>query len=191
MPFIHKNIVFTGRMQHLQSAHVDIIAQGFTIAEKVVIVLGSVQESGTIRNPFTVATRAQLIRDVFGHFGDRLIIIELPDYTNENDHSWEWGRYLLDHIEAALGGEKVECMIYGNDEVRQDWFSPEDQAGIHNIIIPHPEDRISATKVRKYLALNLYAAWQMDTPGAIHHRYEALREELLQVEFYRDLGSIL
>ncbi len=53
--------VYIGRFQPVHYGHLDTIQQALKHAQYVVIILGSAQESGTIKNPFTPAKRQQMI----------------------------------------------------------------------------------------------------------------------------------
>jgi len=64
------------------------------MCDRLLILVGSAQESGTLRNPFSVETRIKMIKEIYPD--DNVIVRGLPDLTNENDISAEWGRYLLD-----------------------------------------------------------------------------------------------
>ena len=87
-----------GRFQTFHLGHERLVNVGLKLCDRVVIMIGSSQESGTERNPFNVTTREKMIRTVYGN-DERLLIYGIPDLTNENDIRPEWGRYLLYHVD--------------------------------------------------------------------------------------------
>ena len=115
------------------------------MCDRLLILVGSAQESGTLRNPFSVETRIKMIKEIYPD--DNVIVRGLPDLTNENDISAEWGRYLLDKVHDIIG-KNPNIMIYGNDESRSGWFAPEDIKDIMEIVVPRSEIPISATELR-------------------------------------------
>lgn len=108
-----------GRFQHLHKQHVRMINTALDICDRVILMVGSSQESGTKRNPFNLYTRMNLIRDVFGHEieEEKLILAHTDDMTHEDDHSTAWGDFLLKKIDMWRGHygieDKVDCFIYG------------------------------------------------------------------------------
>ena len=101
-----------GRYNHIHNGHVEIINQSITLCEKTLILIGSAQECGTIRNPFKLETRKKAIKEIFNT--EDVIIGELKDYTNENDISTKWGKYILDNLKKEYGMEP-DLMICGKD----------------------------------------------------------------------------
>ena len=78
---------------------------------------------------------------------DDIIVAELSDLTNENDISFEWGKYILNNV-YKLTGERPDLFVYGNDESRQGWFSEDDKSGIDEMILSRDIIKISATNLR-------------------------------------------
>ncbi|HDR8453954.1 TPA: adenylyltransferase/cytidyltransferase family protein [Bacillus cereus] len=177
-----------GRFQHLHKQHVRMINTALDICDRVILMVGSSQESGTKRNPFNLYTRMNLIRDVFGHEieEEKLILAHTDDMTHEDDHSTAWGDFLLKKIDMWRGHygieDKVDCFIYGNDEERSAWFNPEDITMVSHVVIAR--DSVSATNVRKCLVENDKTEWKRNTPSEIHKEYNSLRSELMQIPSY-------
>ncbi len=61
MQYDYDIAVYIGRFQPVHYGHLDTIRQAFANAAYLVIFLGSSQESGTVKNPFTANQRQQMI----------------------------------------------------------------------------------------------------------------------------------
>lgn len=83
---------------------------GLSLCDRILILIGSAQESGTERNPFNIATRIDVIRSVYED-NKRMSVYALPDLAHEDDLSPEWGRYLLDQVDRYIY-KAPELMIY-------------------------------------------------------------------------------
>ena len=173
-----------GRFQTFHLGHERLVNVGLKLCDRVVIMIGSSQESGTERNPFNVTTREKMIRTVYGN-DERLLIYGIPDLTNENDIRPEWGRYLLDHVDQHVF-KAPELMIYGNDEARSKWFDPKDIIDTSEYIINRGKLNISATMVREAMMLDDRRKWMEMVNPRLHKMYDELRRELMNIPFYKD-----
>ena len=185
---MEKNLKFglvLGRYNHIHNGHKEIIAQSIKLCEKTLILIGSAQEYGTVRNPFKLETRKKAIQKIYNN-NSEVIIGELKDYTNENDISPKWGKYILDNVEKEYGIQP-DLMVYGKDQSRKGWFSEEDSQNFSELLIARNKNKISATELRKYMAKNNKKQWEKYVPEEIWDMYEELREELLKIEFYKNM----
>jgi len=82
----HYGIVI-GRFQPFHIAHRELIKHSLTLAEKVIVILGSARSASDVRNPFTPAMREEIIRACFPEDAQRLIFRAVRDYPY-NDHVW-------------------------------------------------------------------------------------------------------
>lgn len=181
-----------GRFQHIHNSHVSLIKQGLVNCERVMVMVGSSQESGTKKNPYNLYTRMQLIRKVFPQEikEGRILLAHTDDMLDANDNGHVWGEFLLRKINMWRGHygveSNVDCFIYGNDEERASWFKKEDMSGISHIINAREVDGVSATLIRELLLYENKKSWKSLTPTEIHDCYEQLRSELLSVWYYQD-----
>lgn len=184
-----------GRFQHLTRGHLRMINAGLSACEHLLLLVGSSQEVVTERNPYSLKTRLDVIREVFPvHIQEeKLLLGHIDDMTNENDVCFEWGDYVLGRVDMWRQHYsleyKIDCMIYGNDEERLGWYRPESVEGVSQIILSRPEVDVSATKVRKFLAEHKLGDWQDNVPYAISNRqwFNRLQEELLYVPHYKEM----
>lgn len=169
-----------GRFQTFHLGHEKLIDTALSMCEKVLVFIGSAQESNTERNPYDAEFRKRILRAVYGERED-LIFKDLEDLTDENDITPEWGRYVLDHA-VEVFGRKPDVIVYGNDEERGRWFSKEDVEGIDEYEIPRGNIPISATMVRQMMIDDDRMSWERWVDPKIYPFYDEMREKLLEVE---------
>lgn len=141
-----------GRFNHIHLGHKYIIDISRNLSEKTLILIGSSQESGTLRNPFSADLRKELIKAVYKN-DDSIQIDFLEDMTNEYDINYEWGKYILENVKK-ITGKKPNIMIHGNDESRKGWFDEIDIEDVSEMIVTRKDIEISATKLRGYILTN-------------------------------------
>jgi nicotinamide-nucleotide adenylyltransferase len=184
--------LFVGRFQHIHIGHESVINKALMLANRLLILVGSGQEYGTIRNPFSLETRMKLIRQIYPDT-NRVIIRPLNDLTNEDDITPEWGRYVLDQVKSHFH-KLPELMVYGNDEARSRWFDPKDISSMAEFIISRDKLNLSATMMRYYL---LRAEpmdrdrWHELTNQHIHKYWDELNYELMGAPGYREIVARL
>lgn len=179
--------VICGRFGHETLGHKSLFDYGLTLCQREYIIVGSAQERGTLRNPFSVETRIDVIRSTYpGVPESRLMVGGLNDMTNELDVNEEWGKYLKAHIINQVH-KFPNLMIYGNDEFRSKWFSAEDLVGTAELVLPRSTIPISGTEIRGMLVIDDEASWQKNTPQLIHIMYQRLRNELMAVPVYKEI----
>ena len=175
-----------GRFQTFHIGHESLVETGLKLCDRVLILVGSSQESGTERNPYDVATRMDMLRAIYGNDNDVIMMHGLADLTDENDIRPEWGRYLLNAVDRYLY-KAPELMIYGNDESRSRWFDPEDIRDTSEFIVNRGRIPISATMVREAMVFDRRKEWMSMVNPKLHKMYNRLREELMGVSFYQDM----
>ncbi len=80
-----------GRLHTYHIGHENLTNQALKLCDRVAILIGSAQESGTERNPFNIATRINMLETIYGKNNPRVIIKALPDLSNHSDISFDWG----------------------------------------------------------------------------------------------------
>ena len=171
-----------GRFQCLHKGHQEVIDVARQLCKKTLILIGSSQESGSLRNPFAFGLRKEAIARIYRE--DDVIIGGLEDMTNEDDICFEWGRYILENVKKQFG-VKPDLMVYGKDESRKGWFSEEDSKSFSELIVARDKIKISATELREFLVQNRKEEWKKFVPEEIWDMYDSFREELLKLECYR------
>ena len=174
-----------GRFQTFHVGHESLVETGLKLCDRILILIGSAQEYGTERNPFTITTRTEMLRAIYGDSSD-IMIYGINDLTNENDIRPEWGRYLLDNVDRYIY-KAPELMIYGNDESRSRWFDPEDIRDTSEFIVNRGRIPISATMVREAMVYGDRKKWMSMVNPKLHKLYDRLRNELMTVPFYQKM----
>lgn len=171
-----------GRFGPIHKGHQSIINTSIERCDKTLIFVGSAQESGTLRNPFSADFRMDLIRKVFPD-KNKVQIEKLDDMTNEYDINSIWGQYVIDKtIEAT--GRKADAIISGNDESRKDWFSEGQMKKVKEILVDRRKISISATLLRGYILIDDKREFIKYVPEEIIPEFDIIRKELLKSEIY-------
>lgn len=179
--------VICGRFGHEHLGHKQLFDFALDMSKRLYIMVGSAQERETLRNPYSVETRIDVIKETYpGMSSERLIIGGLNDMTNELDISTDWGSYVKEHV-ISKTGKFANLMVYGNDEFRSRWFAAEDLIDTSEFVLPRSRVPISGTQIRGMLLIDDRQAWQKWTPQMIHSMYPRLREELMCVPVYREI----
>lgn len=179
--------VVCGRFGHEHLGHVSLFQNCMTLCKRTLILVGSAQEHGTLRNPWRVETRIDVIKETYpGIAENELMIRGINDMTNEYDITSDWGKFVKSEIEYHKH-KFANLMVYGNDEFRSKWFAPEDLIGTAELIIPRSTLPISGTMIRGLIVINNETEWQNHTHPLIHSLYGRLRDELMNVPIYKEI----
>lgn len=177
-----KSGIIVGRFEHIHLGHEKIINLGLTVCDKLLVFVGSAQESGTLRNPYNVEYRVNLISKIYEKEikSGKLILKPLLDFENKNELSPRWGKYVILEAEKHLR-QKPECIIYGKDKNIFKCFDKETVENISEIIVDRNIFDISATKIREYLKNDDVENWKKYVNSAIYDEYNNLRDILKNI----------
>lgn len=178
-----------GRFQTFHKGHQKLIETGLMLCDRLLVFVGSAQESGTERNPLNISTRIKMIQSVYDN-PSRVMVFGLADMTDENDICPEWGKYLLHNVDKYIY-KAPELMIYGNDASRSGWFDTDDIKQTSELIVNRHELPISATMVRSLMSLDIRREWMKNVDTKLHKMYDELRNEMMNVQFYKEQRSSL
>lgn len=164
--------ILVGRFQTLHSGHTDMINRAIELCDKVGIFVGSSNESGTSKNPFSYETREDMLKTVFGN---EVFVFPLPDIGVGNNSTW--GDYVLKNVVDRFG-EMPDLLVSGKEARRVSWFDSVDGALIAELYIPKTIE-ISATEMRDFLINDDCESWKKYTDSKLWGKYEKLRQEVL------------
>ena len=183
----YKNGLIVGRFQVFHIGHERIVRTALKLCERVLVLIGSSQESRTEKNPLTYEERCEMISDVFPKEFEkgRLIIAPLPDIGVGNVPAW--GRYVLDKASDILGC-LPDLLVSGKEERRITWFDGF-EGDISELYIPKTVD-ISATQMRQWLISGDLHMWMINSPSRLHKRSESLRRALTEAEGNDETASV-
>lgn len=164
--------ILIGRFQTFHSGHEDIFNKAVQICERVGVFVGSSQEKGTYKNPFSYETRERILKKVFG---DSIYVFPLPDIGVGNNS--KWGDYVLENVIKRFG-KAPDLLVSGKEERRLDWFDSINGVSVAELYVPKTIN-ISATAMREMFLRDDYENWKRYTNPVLWDEYENLRQEVL------------
>ena len=151
------------RAQPLHIGHQKLINRMLKDCENIIIILGSVQEQGTDRNPYTYIQRKQMILKVFDNVKEQITVLGMFDINN----STQWACFVLDFLKESLPHMPTPDVYYAGSAYDAQWF----ENAISKIVI---EDRVdynfpyvSGSMVRDMIKIG-DLRWKQFVPNEIH-----------------------
>lgn len=182
--------VFLSRMQPLHIGHLGMIDKALSENDKVIILIGSSNKIGTIRNPVGIDLRREIFEEVlenrYKNEINNIIYRELPDWTTEDDAkgNLEWGRYLYYNV-VSIALKKDFSMYFSDEpEIIENWFQDEKIRRRINIKTYKRSDMfevISSTKIRNAFLNNDMGYIKKSVPEEVYKRYEEIRDIINKV----------
>lgn len=173
MDKVYKLGITVGRFQTFHKGHQVMIDTAIGLCEKVGVFIGSSQESGTNKNPFTYEMRESILKKIYG---DRIQIYPLPDIGVGNNS--KWGDYVLENVIEKCG-ESPDLLISGKEERRIDWFDSVKGLMIAELYIPKTID-ISANKMRELFVKNDFDTWKEFCDERLWSSFSEMRTVVLE-----------
>ena len=167
-PYAHGFCVMRAQPFHI--GHIKLLNAMLQNCAHVTIILGSIQEQGTKRNPFNYTTRKKMLQNHYRTSADyvRLQIVGLADIHNSEN----WSAYVLDFIEKTFPNLPKPDVYYAGSQYDAEWFKS---------AVPHIEiiDRnnpdfpyVSASMIREMIAF-ADSRWKKFVPAENHALIEA------------------
>ena len=160
--------IVVGRFQTFHTGHEYMIRKGVSLCGRVGVFIGSSQESGTVKNPFSYELRRELLQKVFG---DAVEIFPLPDIGVGNNS--RWGDYVLENVEARFS-RAPDLLISGKETRRIEWFDSVAGLTVSELYVPKLID-ISASEMRGYFLKNDIASYRRYAPAVLWEDFDRLR----------------
>ena len=173
--------ILIGRFQVLHAGHEMMIEKGLALCEKVGILVGSSQESGTAKNPFSYEMRKKMLHTVFG---DQIEVYPLPDAGLGNNS--KWGEYVLKHVVDRFG-RLPDLLISGKESRRVDWF--DGIADVSELYIPKTID-ISASRMREAFLADDVAFFRQFSNPKLWECYDEMKKAVLAAKDHTETDSI-
>jgi nicotinamide-nucleotide adenylyltransferase len=168
--------LYVGRFQPFHNGHKSVVKEALKHCDRLIIAVGSSQESRTKKNPFTFEERRELIWRSLKGLNDRVLIIPLPDREFYGDDC-TWGQYVLEQVEAQCG-HRPTINFEGEEACRSFWFEGID---IERVVLDRQTIPCSATEVRKALKDDDFNGFWKRVPTGIWIKYDAMRRIILEV----------
>lgn len=120
MKKLYSEIVFIGRFQPVHNAHVEVLRKAHSLADRVIVVLGSAHQPRSVKNPFTADERKHLLEQAWYKIAPitekHLVIVSVEDNIY-NDQAWAVSvqdavqQYLTKNV-GLIGFHKDESSFY-------------------------------------------------------------------------------
>lgn len=175
--------ILVGRFQTLHIGHEQMIRTALALCDSVGIFVGSSQEAGTAKNPFSYERRERLLRLLFGNQVD---IFPLPDIGVGNNSTW--GEYVLKNVVDRYD-RSPDLLVSGKELRRVSWFDGIEDVTISELYIPKTID-ISASQMRAFFLEDDCSSWQRYTNPALWGEYEQLRRVVLSCRENGETASL-
>ena len=164
--------ITVGRFQTLHTGHVYMIEKAIAVCGRIGIFVGSSQEGGTFKNPYTYEQRERFLREVFG---DKVEIYPLPDIGVGNNSTW--GDYVLENVRKRFG-KSPDLLVSGKEERRVSWFDSVEGVSVAELYVPKIID-MSASRMREFFISDRFDEWKEYTPKALWDDYEEMKAAVL------------
>jgi len=97
--------VFIGRFEPFHHAHKRVIEKALSVAEKVIVLVGSARKPRSIKDPFYVEERKVMIRSCFeGQATKHILFGEIRDFPYNDDR---WMREVQQQVSALVVGDNL------------------------------------------------------------------------------------
>ncbi len=162
-----------GRFQTFHNGHKDMIDKALAVCATFGVFIGSSQEAGTEKNPFSYETRAGFF---YRLYGDAVRVFPLPDIGVGNNCAW--GEYVLANV-AERFGRMPDLFVSGKESRRAEWLSGANGIKIAELTVPKTVD-ISAARMREMFINDEYESWKTFCDPRLWDLYLKLRRDVLE-----------
>jgi bifunctional NMN adenylyltransferase/nudix hydrolase len=114
MQYTYDHLIFIGRFQPPHNGHLQVILHALTLAQHVVVVIGSANKPRSVRNPFTDAERLAMIlaavADADASAAGRLRFVSVRDYYDDV----RWLAAVEDAVSSTIGEAAGRVGVIGH-----------------------------------------------------------------------------
>ena len=175
--------VIVGRFQCIHAGHETMIDAALSVCDEVAVFIGSSQESGTNKNPFTYETRREMLQRIYKN---KIKIYPLPDAGLGNCAAW--GEYVVENV-VKCTGRRPDLSVSGKEERRASWLDGESGESVAELYVPKTV-AMSASQMREFFVSDDRESWQSFTNPALWDMYGELREAVLSSRDNAETDSI-
>ncbi|MDO5331717.1 MAG: adenylyltransferase/cytidyltransferase family protein [Bacillota bacterium] len=172
--------IIVGRFQILHKGHAQVIEEGLRRCQEFAIFVGSAQEAGTSKNPFSYEERKAFLNAAFPDAK----VFPLNDIGVGNN--CKWGEYVIKTVEDIYG-KKPDVLFSGEESRRIAWLDPE--FGVGAVFVPKEID-ISSTQMKQYLLEGNRAAWNDFSVPVLSPKFDEIRQKIIETKDISNTQSI-
>ena len=178
---LYKYGLIVGRFQIIHNGHKMLVDKALELCEKVVVYIGSAQEHGTLKNPFSYTVREGMFNSIFESAiaSKRLFVRPLYDIGAGNNDIW--GRYVLGQFEAEFH-QQPSLYITGLEKNRSSWFNNEIAPDVDELRLTRSGIKISASECRKLIRDGKQEEWKQYVPSELYGDYDFFRSILTKIK---------
>ena len=176
-----KYSVYLGRFQPFHNGHLKCVKEALNNSDKLLIVIGSAQESRTKRNPFSFLERKTMIKEILKNENidpNRVVFMGLDDLNSLSTK--EWGLYFYYNIINKIHTKKF-VYVCSNEYDLNNWFNEDIIANLECIYVHREPTMPSATKVRKAILKNDFEYIKENLNKYLIENFLFLKDVLLSV----------
>lgn len=180
--------VFLSRMQPLHIGHIGMIRKALAENDRVIILIGSSNKEGTVRNPMGVRIRRKifdeaLLEEFSKNELERIIVKELPDWSSEDDFAsnLEWGRYLYYNVVSVSGSRYFSMYFSDEPQIIQNWFQDDiikNRVELRIFERNNMFEAVSSTKIRNAFLNNDMDYIKKSVPNSVVKRFDEIKDML-------------
>ena len=146
--------VFLARMQPVHKAHLFMVTKACEECDEVCVMLGSENKKDTLRNPFTIEKRREmLLESLPEEYRNKISVYEIPDWSMETktEDDKVWGRYFYYNVVSRIGQKHFKLYYSDGIDNLNSWFDSEVKPYIEYRLFERSSlfAGLSATKIRQ------------------------------------------
>lgn len=149
--------VFLSRMQPIHNAHLWMIENALRENDRVLVLIGSADKSGTVRNPFDIKLRKKLVEAAINEYFSeedkkRIVLRGLVDWsTEQNNDDQEWGRLIYYNVVSIMNVKEFSYFCSEEPEKIEGWFEEKlrERINFRYFSRDNQFNGLSATRIRE------------------------------------------
>lgn len=179
--------VFLARMQPIHNAHLYMVEKACEECDEVTVILGSENKRDTLRNPFTIEKRREmLLASLPVEYREKISVYEIPDWSMESkvaDYKI-WGRYFYYNAVSRINQKRFFLYYSDGQKMLDNWFeNTEVREYITYRLFERSSlfDGLSATKIRNAFVNDDKEYIRKYCPDVVLEKFDYLKKYYLGV----------
>lgn len=179
--------VFLARMQPIHNAHLYMVEKACEECDEVTVILGSENKRGTLRNPFTIEKRREmLLASLPVEYREKISVYEIPDWSMESKFADYkiWGRYFYYNVVSRINQKRFFLYYSDGQKMLDNWFeNTEVREYITYRLFERSSlfDGLSATKIRNAFVNDDKEYIRKYCPDVVLEQFDYLKKYYLGV----------